>query len=73
MAVEGILGHEYLNRDIRHVFDYCGTTIIDTGLWIAPLDSAHQIGLEIILNGILTAFRMCSRGDICYHILGGVF
>ena len=50
MAVEGFRGHEYSNRDIRNVFDYFGTTIIDAGLWMTPLDSAHQIGLEIIYN-----------------------
>ena len=38
---------------------------------MVPLDSAHQIGLEIILNGILTAFeRCCSSGDGSEHILG---
>ena len=41
---------------------------------MVPLDSAHQIGLEIILNGILTAFgRCCSGEDVSCHILGGVF
>ena len=74
MAVEGFRGDEYSNRDIRNVFDYFGTTIIDTGLWIAPLYLAHQIGLEIILNGILTALgRRGSGGDGSWHILGGVF
>ena len=74
MAVVGIRGHGYLNCDIRHVFDYSGTTIRDTGLGIAPLDSAYQIGLEIILNGILTALgRRGSGGDGSWHILGGVF
>ena len=38
MGVEGIRGHGYLNCDIKHVFDYCGTSIIDTGLWMTPLD-----------------------------------
>ena len=72
--MEGIGGHGCLNCDIRHVLDYSGTTITDTGLWIAPLDLAYQIGLEIILNGILTALgRCCSGGDGSCHILGGVF
>ena len=32
---------------------------------MAPLDSAHQIGLEIIFIGILTALRRCcSGGDV---------
>jgi len=74
MAVEGIRGHGYLKCDIRHVFDYSVPTIRDTGFWIAPLDSAHQIGLEIILNGILTALgRCCSSGDGSWHVLDGVF
>jgi len=50
MGVEGIRGHGYSNCDITHVFDYCGTTIIDTWLWRTPLDSAHQIGPETIYN-----------------------
>ena len=50
MEVEGIRGHEYSNRDIRHVFDYYGTTIIDTWSWTAPLNSEHKIGLDIIYN-----------------------
>jgi len=42
--------------------------------WMAPLDSGHQIRLEIIFNGILTALRSCcSHGDGCGNILGGVF
>ena len=74
MVVEGSRGHGYSNCDIRDVFDYSGITIIDTGLWIAPLYLAHQIGLEIILNGILTPLaRRGSGGDGSWHILGGVF
>jgi len=50
MPVEGICGHGYSNRDIRHVFDYSGTSIIDTGSLMTPLDSARKIGIEIIYN-----------------------
>jgi len=49
MGGEGIRGHGYSYCDIQHVFDYPGTSIIDTGLWIAPSASAHQIGLETII------------------------
>jgi len=50
MPVEGICGHGYSNRDIMHVFDYSGTSIIDTGSLMTPLDSARKIGIEIIYN-----------------------
>jgi len=37
---------------------------------MAPLDSGHQIGLEVILNGILTSFGKCSPGSC--HIGRGI-
>jgi hypothetical protein len=38
------------------------------------LDLGHQIGLEIILNGILTELRSCfSGGDGIGHPWGEVF
>jgi len=46
----------------------------DMDKWMAPFDSGHQIGLEIIFIGILTALgSCCTRGDGCGNILGGVF
>jgi len=59
---------------MKYIFHYCERTDRDTEKRMTPLDSARQIGLEIILNGILTALGGCCLGkDVSYHILGGVF
>ena len=62
MAENGFCGQENWNCDIRKVYDYCERTDRGTDREMVPLDSAHQIGLEIIYNGILTAFGRYSRG-----------
>jgi hypothetical protein len=41
---------------------------------MVPLDSAHQIDIEIIFYGILTAFgSCCSDKDVSCHIFSEVF
>ena len=63
---EGVFGWRFKSRQIWYVFNYFGTTSEDTGKWMEPLDSGHQINVEIILNGILTVFEKCSPGG--WHI-----
>ena len=50
MGVEGICGQGYSNCDVQHVFNHCERRDIDTDKRTGPLDSAHEIGLEIIYN-----------------------
>ena len=70
----GFTGWRFKNWEICYVSNYYERTDRDTDKRIIPLDSAHQIGLEIILNWILTALRKCSPGSLPYlEILGGVF
>ena len=38
----------------RDFFAYNVTTSEDTGKWMIPFDSAHQIGLSILSTGLLT-------------------
>src|SRR5436190_22696832 len=71
---EGVCGWRFKNREIWDVFNYCARMDRDMNRWMAPFDSGHQIRLEIIFNGILTALgSCCSHGDGCGNILGGVF
>src|SRR5436190_17088169 len=71
---EGCGGRRFKVWEIWSVFDYCERTDRDTDKWMVPLDLSHQIGLEIILNRILTTFgRCCSGEDVSCNILGGVF
>ena len=71
MPAEDICGHGYKNCEFRYVFNYCERTDRGTDKWTIPLDSGHQIDLEIILNGILTTCGKCSLGrcDIGRSIL----
>ena len=74
IADEGCSGQRFKNCEMWYVFNYCERTDRDMDKQMLPLDSAHQIGLEIILNGILTTFgRCCSGEDVSCDILGGVF
>ena len=71
---KGVCRWRFKTREIWYILNYCERTDRDTDKRMVPLDSGHQIGLEIILNGILTAFgRCCSGEDVSCHILGGVF
>ena len=72
---EGVCGWRFKNREIWDVFNYCARMDRDMNRWMAPpFDSGHQIRLEIIFNGILTALgSCCSHGDGCGNILGGLF
>ena len=61
---EGVCGWRFKNREIWDVFNYCARMDRDMNRWMAPFDSGHQIRLEIIFNGILTALgSCCSRGN----------
>ena len=60
-ADEGVCRWRFENCEIGCVLNYCGTTSEDTEKWMVPLDSGHQIGVEIILNGFFTVFGRCSR------------
>ena len=71
---EGVCGWRFKNYDIWDVFNYCVRIDRDMDKWMAPFDSGHQIRLEIIFIGILTALgSCCSHGDGCGNILGGLF
>ena len=70
----GVCGWRCKNCDIWDVFNYCARMDRDMDKWMALFDSGHQICLEMIFNGILTALgSCCSHGDGCGNILGGVF
>ena len=64
-----------VNEDLNwYIFNYCERRGRDMDKQMVLLDSAHQISIEIIFNGILTAFRRCFSGkDVSCHIFGGVF
>jgi len=69
MAMEGIRGWVFKNWDVCYIFNYCERTNRDTDKRMGPLDSGVQIDLEIILNGILTAFGNCCSGrDVGWHL-----
>ena len=69
---EGVCGWRFKNWEIWDVFNYFARMDRDMDKWMAPFDSGHQIRLEIIFNGILTALgSCCSHGDGCGNILGG--
>src|SRR5436190_586579 len=71
---EGVCGWIFKNREIWNGFNYCARMDRDMDKWMAPFNSGHQICLEIIFNGILTALgSCCSHGDGCSNILGGLF
>ena len=60
---EGFCGCKFENCDIDYVFNYCEKTDRVMDKRIAPLDSGDRIGVEIILNGILTGVGKCSPGS----------
>ena len=69
---------DVVDRDLKiakfGIFNYCERTDRYMDKQMVPLDSVHQMGLEIILNRILTEFgRYSSAKDVSCHILGGVF
>ena len=71
---EGVCGWKFKNCEIWDVFIYCARMDREMNKWMAPFDSGHQICLEIIFDGILTALGgCCSRRDGFGNILGGLF
>ena len=71
---EGYSGWKFKNCKIWYIFNYCEKTDRDMDKQMVQLDSAHQISVEIIFDGFLTAFRRCYSGkDGSCHMFGGAF
>jgi hypothetical protein len=53
-----LVGRNFENRNIGNVFACAATTSNATTKWMAPLDSAHRIGLKATLTNFLTLVVM---------------
>src|SRR5438034_88662 len=73
---EGVRGCDFNICDIGKVFAYVWRTSRDTGKWMVPFDSAHQIGLNKLLKEVLTVdegvhgwdFKMCDFENVFAHV-----
>ena len=51
---EGVCGQCFKICKIGNLFAYNWRTNKDTAKWMVPFDSAHQIGLDTLLQEVLT-------------------
>ena len=70
---EGVWGWMLKNRRIGRVFEYGATPSRDMLKRMAPVDSAHQIGLATLLIDVLTVDEGVSRWRFKNREIGHVF
>ena len=61
---EGVCGLSFEKCDMGNVFASPSTTSEDTRKWMAPSDSAHRIGVNTLLNEVLTQGKGSVEGAL---------